>query len=67
MNPGSDSTLPEVASPRSKCRGECYTIGDMGYEFVNGKLMFFIVKEIKWNAVTHDPEYVKVPALGVKS
>jgi hypothetical protein len=58
--------LPEWGEQHPENKPTKYTIGDMGHEFVNGKLMFFIVREIKWNAVTHDPEYVKVPALGVK-
>ncbi len=59
--------LPDWGQGHPENKPTKYTIGDMGHELINGKLIFFIVKEIKWNPVTHEAEYVKLPACGVKA
>jgi hypothetical protein len=59
--------LPEWGEQHPESRPTKYLMGDMGHQFVNGRLIFFIVKDIKWNQATHEAEYVKAPAFGTKS
>ena len=59
--------LPEWGQEHPENKPTKYNIGDMGHEIVNGKLIFFIIKEIRWNPITHEPEYIKSPACGLKA
>jgi hypothetical protein len=43
-----------------------YVPGDVGHEFINGKLQFFIITDVEWDDISKTPKYKKAPDFRMK-